>query len=221
LIHDLDRTIESLLYNKGNLPRNDVDVAFDTPDRDWASRLSRPTLNCWAFDLRENMKLRNMERQVTRNGNMTSTTYPSLRYDVSYLITAWARKMEDEHQLLWRALAALRGHPIIQPNEAEGSLRYSRYDLRFLIASNHPDHPVNLVDLWGVLDNVMHLGFTLVATLELDVIPTFEAPMVFEQRRKVGIAEDPASGVIDSNLSDTTNKIKPPEGKEPPPERKK
>jgi hypothetical protein len=177
MIHDLDKTLEKLLYTKGNLNRNDVDIVFDTPDREWASRLGRPTLSCWAFDIRENMKLRSMERQVVRNGDTASVLFPSIRIDVSYLITAWARKMEDEHQLIWRALAALRQTPTITPADGEGMLRYQRKDIPMLVATPS-DHPVNLADLWGVLDNVMHLGFTLVATLELDTaLADYEAPI--------------------------------------------
>jgi hypothetical protein len=177
MIHDLDKTLEKILYAKGNLNRNDVDIVFDTPDREWASRLGRPTINCWAFDMRENMKLRSMQHQVVLNGDTASVMFPAIRIDMSYLITAWARKMEDEHQLIWRALAALRQTPVIPIGETEGMLRYAHKDIPLLVATPS-DHPVNLADLWGVLDNVMHLGFTLVATLELDTaLADYEAPI--------------------------------------------
>lgn len=207
MIHDLDKTLEAVIYNKGNMPRTDIDVSFDTPDREWSSRLSRPTINMWAFDVRENMKLRSLERAVTRNGNMTTTTYPSIRMDVTYLVTAWARKMEDEHQLLWRALAALKTTPVMKPSETEGELRYSRKDIALLVATPS-DHPVNLVDLWGVVDNVMHMGFTAVATLELDILPSFEAPPVLEQHLRVGQSPDPTtrkSVVMDSEIVRTAS----------------
>ena len=31
---------------------------------EWSARLSRPTLNCWAYDVRENIKLRNFEMRA-------------------------------------------------------------------------------------------------------------------------------------------------------------
>jgi hypothetical protein len=177
MIPDLDKTIESILYSKGGFGRNDIDIAFDTPDREWSSRLSRPTISCWAFDLRENMKLRSLERQVARNGQQTSTLYPSYRMDVTYLVTAWARKMEDEHRLLWRALSALKKTPILKPRDCEGELRYQQHDVLVLTATPS-DHPINMVDLWGVVDNVMHMGFTLCATVELERDYAFAAPAV-------------------------------------------
>jgi hypothetical protein len=123
------------------------------------------------------MKLRSLERQVSRNGSQTSTIYPSYRMDVTYLVTAWARKMEDEHRLLWRALAALKRVPILKPRDCEGELRYQQHDVLMLTATPS-DHPTNMVDLWGVVDNVMHMGFTLCATLELERDYTFTAPAV-------------------------------------------
>lgn len=192
MIADLDKTVEKILYTRGGFSRNDIDVSFDTPDREWASRLSRPTISCWAFDLRENMKLRSLERQVSRNGMNTTTVYPSYRMDITYLVTAWARKMEDEHQLLWRALGSLKRTPILKPRECEGELRYHQHDVLFLTATPS-DHPVNVVDLWGVVDNVMHMGFTLCATIELDRDFMMVTPAAVERAINMGITPD-ASG---------------------------
>jgi hypothetical protein len=53
MLHDLDKTLERIIIADGNLRPNEVDIAFEQPSRDWSSRLSRPTVNCWCFDLRE------------------------------------------------------------------------------------------------------------------------------------------------------------------------
>jgi hypothetical protein len=205
MIPDLDKTVEKILYANGGFSRNDIDVSFDTPDREWSSRLSRPTISCWAFDLRENMKLRSLERQVSRNGNNTSTLYPSYRMDVTYLVTAWARKMEDEHRLLWRALAALKRAPVLKPRDCEGEIRYQQHDVLMLTATPS-DHPVNMVDLWGVVDNVMHMGFTLCATLELERDFVFNAPAVSGPAVvTTGFADNAETGrltIVDVNADD-------------------
>jgi len=205
MIPDLDKTIEKILYDNGGFSRNDIDVSFDTPDREWSSRLSRPSISCWAFDLRENMKLRSLERQVSRNGTNTTTLYPSYRMDVTYLITAWARKMEDEHRLLWRALAALKRSPVLKPRDCEGELRYQQHDVLVLTATPS-DHPTNMVDLWGVVDNVMHMGFTVCVTLELERDYAFNAPAVSGPAViKTGLSDDPLTGnltIVDVNAVD-------------------
>ena len=210
MIPDLDKTIEKILYDNGGFSRNDIDVSFDTPDREWSSRLSRPSISCWAFDLRENMKLRSLERQVSRNGTNTTTLYPSYRMDVTYLVTAWARKMEDEHRLLWRALAALKRMPVLKPRDCEGELRYQQHDVLVLTATPS-DHPTNMVDLWGVVDNVMHMGFTICVTLELERDYAFNAPAVSGPAViRTGLSDDPQTGnltTVDVNaVDDSGNK---------------
>lgn len=190
MLHDLDKTLEKIIYTEGKIPKSDVDIAFDAPDGEWSARLSKPTVNCWCFDVRENLKLRATERQVTVNGQRADVKMPMRRFDVTYLVTAWARKMEDEHQLLWRALTALKRTTTIKARDGEGALRYLQFDIPLLVATPS-DHPVNLVDLWGVLNNVMRVGFTVVATLEMEVFPAIDTPLVLEGRARVGFAENP------------------------------
>jgi hypothetical protein len=138
-----------------------------------------------------------MERTVTRDHNhhRAHTSFPPRRINITYLVTAWARKVEDEHQLLWRALAALKATPKVAPEECEGFLRYQQHDIPLLVA-DMSDQPTNLVDLWGVLDNQMRVGFTLIATVELDTEIGFEAPLVLEAAFKVGQSESPPDELL-------------------------
>lgn len=190
MLHDLDQTLENLIYTEGKLNKKEIDISFEQPTSEWSARLSRPTLNFWCFDLRENVKLRTMDRQYTRNGTTAKTTFPPRRMDLSYLVTAWARKVEDEHQLLWRALAVLKRFTNLVPAECEGILRYQTRDIPLTVA-DMTDNPINLVDLWSVMDNQMRLGFITVATVELDTEIGFEGPLVLEAFIRVGTAADP------------------------------
>ncbi len=185
MLHDLDKTLENLIIKEGNLPKGEIDVSFEQPTGEWSSRLSRPTLNCWCYDLRENFKLRTMNRQVDRNDRTMKSSFPPRRIDLSYLVTAWARKIEDEHQLLWRALAALKRFPELKPADCEGGLRYQTRNIPMTVATVVDALP-NVVDLWSVLDNQMRLGFFLTATVELDTEIGFESPLVLESIIRVG-----------------------------------
>jgi Pvc16 N-terminal domain len=186
MLHDLDKTLEKLIMREGNIPNGEIDVLFDPPTGEWASRLSRPTLNCWCFDLRENLKLRSVDRSMERmNGNMSRMTFAPRRIDLMYLVTAWTRKAEDEHQLLWRALAVLKRFTTLEPKNCEGDLRYLTLPIPLTVADMTTAN-VNLVDLWSVLENQMHLGFTVMATVELDTKVTFETPLVLEATLRVG-----------------------------------
>ena len=203
MLHDLDKTLERVLFEEGKLNKSEIDIAFDQPTGEWATHLRRPTINCWCFDLRENLKFRSMERAVTRNDKTGRTGFPPRRVDLIYLVTAWARKVEDEHQLLWRALATLKRFPKLPPSECEGLLRYQQQDIQLLVADMSDIH-VNLVDLWSVLENQMRLGFTVAATIELDVEIGFEAPLVLEAFIRVGQADEP----LDRTLSAADTEIK-------------
>jgi len=187
MLHDLDKTLEKLIMKEGNIPSGEIDVTFDQPTGEWASRLSRPTLNCWCFDLRENLKLRSVERNVERmgNGNSARTTFAPRRIDLMYLVTAWTRKAEDEHQLLWRALVALKRFITLDPAKCEGDLRYQTLPMPLTVADMTAAN-VNLVDLWSVLENQMRLGFIVTVTLELDTKVTFETPLVLDATLRVG-----------------------------------
>src|SRR2546425_13010782 len=102
---DLDETIRQLLIRFVPLDLTEVDVSFEAPDRDWSGRLSRPTVNCFLYDVRENLELRRTDWEVQRkNGEGTSKRLPA-RIDATYQITVWARAPEDEHRLLWRGAA--------------------------------------------------------------------------------------------------------------------
>jgi hypothetical protein len=198
MLHDLDRTIEKLLRERGKLKENEIDISFEQPTSEWSATLSRPTISCWGYDLRENLKLRSMDMEVNRNykKNQANMRMVPMRIDITYLITAWARKAEDEHQLLWRALGTLAHYMALSPENCEGTLKEQPYDIPIMVAQI-TEASANMTDLWSVLDNEMKLGFTFVATLALDVQRVLEAPLVLEGRLRFGQAHDPATETID------------------------
>lgn len=209
MLYGLDQTLERILIEKGRLNKSEIDIAFDQPTGEWSARLSRPTLNCWCFDIRENLKLRkSMQPRITRNDRMATTMFPSRFMELTYLVTAWARKPEDEHQLIWRALAALKAVPRIAPIDCEGNLRYQESDVQMVVA-DMSYRQINLVDLWGVLENQMRLGFIVIATVELDTDLSIEAPLVLDATVRVGQSEVPLErelSALDVELKHPTKK---------------
>jgi hypothetical protein len=65
MIDDLDEALRQLLIAELPIVSNEVDIAFEPPTRDWSARLSRPTLNLFMHDLRENNKLRTQQHGPT------------------------------------------------------------------------------------------------------------------------------------------------------------
>lgn len=196
MLQDVDKTLEKLLRDQGKIPRDDIDIEFDTPTREWSGTIGRPTLNCWCFDIRENLKLRPSDSEMQRmNGQMGRHYFPPKRMDLGYLVTAWARKIEDEHALIWRALQTFKRFHALDPDMCEGTLRYQTREMPMVVADMSQPR-ANLSDLWSVLDNEMRLGFMLVLTVELDVLMEIESPLVLTATVRVGQSDTPADETL-------------------------
>src|SRR5205814_728649 len=88
-----------------------------------------PTVNCFLYDVRENLEMRATDFEHMRNnsnGTSTSRRLPA-RIDATYQITIWARAPEDEHHLLWRVLAVLFRTPEIPDDMLVGGLKSQHY----------------------------------------------------------------------------------------------
>jgi len=184
MLTDLDDTLKQLLIKEMPIENHDVDIAFDQPSREWSAKLSRPTINLYLHDLRENTELRQMNWVVERGDNGQATKKrPPRRIDLSYLITAWTSTAEDEHRLLWRALWALFRYPELPEELLEGSLKGLDVPVRASVAQ--PDEIPNVADLWGVLDNELKPSLHCVATLPLDLDQVVTGPLVRSKRIRV------------------------------------
>ena len=106
MIESLDQTIKKLILLKGQFDPGDVEVRFDQPTRDWAAGLTKPAINCYLYDIRENTVMRTREPLLERSADRTraSRRRPPVRVDCGYCITAWSQALSesvaDEHRLL-------------------------------------------------------------------------------------------------------------------------
>jgi hypothetical protein len=178
MITDLNETIKQILIKKGALDPGEVDINFETPDREWSASLSKPTINLYLYDIRENHELRGLEWFVEkdRNGIATRKKNPS-RMDLSYLITVWTNDIEDEHRLLWNTLLTLFRYPELPEELLSGQLAVLQYPVKTVTAQ--PDGLFsNPADFWAALDNELKPSINYVVTLPLDLDMAFMAPMV-------------------------------------------
>lgn len=192
MISDLDESIKQLLVKKGKLDSAEVDISFETPDREWAASISKPTVNIYLYDIRENHQLRTTEWMVERNPNGMATRKknPS-RIDLSYLVTVWTNDIADEHRLLWHVLSTLFGYPDLPGDMLAGQLSGLNYPIKTSVAQ--PDGLFkNPADFWGALDNQLKPSLNYVVTVPLDLEMAFTAPIV---RTKVIDFKPPETGV--------------------------
>jgi len=177
---DLDETVRQLLIHEVPLDLSEVDVSFDAPDREWSGRLSRPTINCFLYDVRENEEMHEAAWDITRdatNGSVTRRQLP-LWVNTTYNVTVWARAPEDEHRLLWRVLRALAHYRALPGEMAQGALKDWAFPILTRVA--RPEQArTSAADLWQALDNRIRPSLTFVATLALDPEVAITSPMTF------------------------------------------
>jgi len=184
---DLDESLRQLLVSHVPLDLSEVEVSFEAPDREWSGRLTRPTVNCFLYDVHENTERREQDWEVSRDPktNSVSRKKGPLRIDATYYLTVWARAPEDEHGLLWRLLATLARFPVLPRDLLAGDLVDQPFPIPVRLAQ--PDGTrTSATDLWQALDNRVRPSLSYVVTLALDPSQTFTSPMVLTRRARVG-----------------------------------
>jgi len=183
LIVEIDEILRTLLLREIEIQGNEVDVKFDQPKRDWSSRLSKPTINLFLFDVRENLRLRGAEQYTTiRRSDGTSEVRRNLvRMDLRYLMTAWVKEAEDEHLLLSSALISLLRFPFVPQSLLPDSFKDQPAPISIEVATFPPESgPTDkFTEIWGVLDNEIRPGIQITVTVAVDPY----RPMVFKQVR--------------------------------------
>ncbi|GJL61820.1 MAG: hypothetical protein NPIRA04_04740 [Nitrospirales bacterium] len=185
MIKHLDETIKRVIHQKAGFSPEEVEIAFDQPTGTWANALTRPTLNCYLYDIRENLDLRNYEvtRESLPEGKIREALSP-MWLDLTYIITAWTTVVEDEHEILWRAIAALANTNPIPWELCEEPLKAQPVPIETQTAQV-TEALSNLSDLWNVMDNQLKPAFNHRVTLAMDRDLTVIYPMVLTKQVSV------------------------------------
>lgn len=191
MIADLDDTLEKLLIQEMPIKNGEVEVKFDQPKREWSSRLSRPTVNLFLYDLRENVTLRQHQWEQAGNGNrgdnLSHLKRSPFRVDCFYMVTTWASDPLDEHRLLTRTLLALFRFPILPQDLLLGGLQHQPFEIQAQLARH--DRLTNPAEVWGSLDNEMRPSVSYLVTLALDPWSEVSGPLVRTRTLRTGLAD--------------------------------
>ncbi|NEB82554.1 DUF4255 domain-containing protein, partial [Streptomyces sp. SID14478] len=123
MIHEVDEALRGLLDGSG-LAASGVEVVFDAPTRDWAARRSAPTVCVFLYDIREDNTRRGSSSGEIYDdeGLVVARRAPARWFELTYLVTAWASRPQDEHRLLSQVLARLVSTDTLGPELLTGSL---------------------------------------------------------------------------------------------------
>jgi hypothetical protein len=179
MIHDLDETLKQLLIQKVPIDPTAIDIMFERPNTDWENQLgNKPAINCFLYDIRENLEFRDPERYITRNGTNGTQTRDPVRMDLTYEITVWAKDVDIEHRLLGRVMKALVNYPVLPQEVLEGEMRDQSRPIRAWFAL--PQDTPKTWDFWGANEWRLKAGFSYRITVAVEPTPV-EVDLVTEK----------------------------------------
>ena len=166
----IDNVSESLrnLFLREALQGTDVEVKFDAPTKEWSTRRNAPTLDVFLYDIREDVGRRAVGRADRRDGErVIGRVEPPRWFKLSYLITAWTQRAEDEHRLLSLALGCLIRRDALPGDVLVGNLAGSDVKIPYTcVLPSQQDRALS--DTWSAL------GGELKPSLDLVVISPFD-----------------------------------------------
>lgn len=198
MIHEVDEALRNLIRREG-LVTPDIEVVFDAPTKDWASRRNAPTVDVYLYDIREDMRRRERGRLNEYEGDrIVARRIPPRHFKLSYLVTAWTQRPEDEHRLLSALLTGLLHHDAIPkdllPEEMTDGPPFA------LTIGLPPPEDRAFADVWSALGGELKPSLDVVVVAPTDTGQRFEAgppvtlpPRVRMSGAGLGTSPDPAS----------------------------
>jgi hypothetical protein len=100
VIHEVDAALRALVERE--VGTRDAEIVFDAPTRDWAGRRNAPTIDLYLYDIREDLRRRErgLINEYGDDARVVARQLPPRYFKLSYLVTAWTQRPEDEHRLL-------------------------------------------------------------------------------------------------------------------------
>lgn len=176
MIYEVDQALRGLV-RRDALPGSDVEIVFDAPTKDWASRRNTPTVDIYLYDIREDMRRR--ERGVINDydssGRVVDRHLPPRYFKLSYLVTAWTQRPEDEHRLLSLILACFLRHDAVPADLLEGPLAELALPVGITVGLPPPEDR-GFADVWSALGGELKPSLDVVVATPIDT----------GQRRQVG-----------------------------------
>ena len=176
MIQEIDQALRALIRAEAFADR-DVEVVFDAPTKEWAGRRNAPTVDVYLYDIREDMRrrARGVENEYDGNGRIIGRHLPPRHFKLSYLVTAWTQRPEDEHRLLSALLACFLRHDSIPTELLASPLSDLGLPVPLSVGLPPPEDRA-FADVWSALGGELKPS--------LDVVVT--APTDTGQRRETG-----------------------------------
>ncbi|MFG2406691.1 DUF4255 domain-containing protein [Streptomyces brevispora] len=180
MIHEVDEGMRRLLGESG-LEASGVEVVFDAPTRDWAARRNAPTVCAFLYDIREDATRRGSGagEVYDADGHLVARRSPPRWFELTYLVTAWASRPQDEHRLLSQVLACLVATDTLPARLLTGTLAELGLTVGLDTAGAGLDAPA-ASDVWSALGGELKASLGVRVRAPLAGVSTAVAPPVTE-----------------------------------------
>lgn len=168
MIHDVDESLRNMITD-GVAERARVEMTFEAPTKDWASRRTGPAINCFLYDVREDVGRRDTAMMPVYNdeGRIIGRKPPPRRFRLAYLLTAWTQRPEDEHRILASLLSYLLAFDEIPDDSLSGGLGDMGVPVLMTLALPPPQDR-SLSDIWSALGGELKPSLDLVVITPID-----------------------------------------------------
>ncbi|MGC5020947.1 DUF4255 domain-containing protein [Micromonospora sp. DT47] len=190
MIHEVDDALRRVLRAEA-LTGNDVEIALDAPTKEWAARRNAPTVNMYLYDIREDLRRRQrgLLNEYGPDGRVSARHLPPRYVKMSYLITAWTQRPEDEHRLLSSLLLTLLGYEALPPAVLTGSLAALGLPVPMTVALPPPEDRA-FADVWTALGGELKPSLDVVVSVPIDAGRRYPAAQVATDGMRLDVDGD-------------------------------
>jgi hypothetical protein len=199
MIEEVDEALAALV-RRDAVPGAGVEVVFDAPTKDWAARRNAPTISLFLYDLREDLRrrARGLVDEIEQEGEdagrrVVARHMPPRWFKLSYLVTAWTARPEDEHRLLSALLRCALAHDRVPPDLLPGSLAELALPVPLTVGLPPPEDR-SFADVWSALGGELKPSLDIVICVPVDTAQLVGAgpPVTAPPRIRMREREDPA-----------------------------
>lgn len=193
MIHDIDESLRELV-SRETPAGTEVEISFEAPTLDWAARRTAPCIDIYLYDVHEAVDRRGAGLEDVRDEHdrIVARRRPDRRFKLSYLVTAWTQRAEDEHRLLSVLLDCFIRFDALPEDVLAGSLAGGTMPISIALPPPDDRQPT---DVWSALGGQLKpsLDLVVIAPLRPKNLQPAAALVQEEPRLRVdrpGIAEE-------------------------------
>ncbi|WP_420123374.1 DUF4255 domain-containing protein [Nakamurella sp.] len=175
MIPEVDVALRSLIEREA-IAGTEVEVLFDAPTKDWAGRRNVPTIDVYLYDIREDLRRRErgLINEYDDRDRVRARHLPPRHFKLSYLVTAWTQRPEDEHRLLAALLSCFLRHDALPTEFLTGPLAEMGLPVPVTVALPPPEDR-SFADVWSALGGELKPSLDVVVSAPTDTGQQYHA----------------------------------------------